>query len=68
MTRVQELRSMRSLLSVRQVAKHYWQFASPTVRRYAALREAGLRPALANRLRFRPVRGRGPFLEGRSSE
>jgi excisionase family DNA binding protein len=65
MTRVQELRSMHSLLSVRQVANIIGGCIA-TVRRYAASGKlASIR--IGNRLRFEPTVV-AAFLESRSSE
>ena len=65
MTTVQELRSMRSLLSVQQVAKIIGSCIA-TIRRYAASGKlASIR--IGNRLRFDPSVV-AAFLEGRSSE
>jgi excisionase family DNA binding protein len=65
MTRIEELRSMHSLLSVRQVAKIIGSCIA-TVRRYAASGKlASIR--IGNRLRFEPTVV-AEFLESRSSE
>ena len=65
MTRVQELRSMRSLLSVRQVANIIGSCIA-TVRRYAASGKLSY-VLIGNRLRFDPFVV-AAFLESRSSE
>jgi excisionase family DNA binding protein len=65
MTRVQELRSMRSLLSVRQVANIIGSCIA-TVRRYAATGKL-VYVRIGNRLRFDPSVV-AAFLESRSSE
>jgi predicted site-specific integrase-resolvase len=65
MTTVQELRSMRSLLNVRQVANIIGSCIA-TVRRYAASGKlASIR--IGNRLRFDPAVV-AAFLESRSSQ
>ncbi len=65
MTRVQELRSMRSLLSVQQVANIIGSCIA-TVRRYATSGKLAY-VRIGNRLRFDPSVV-AVFLESRSSE
>ncbi len=65
MTRVQELRSMRSLLSVRQVANIIGSCIA-TVRRYAASGKLAY-VRIGNRLRFEPSEV-AAFIESRSSQ
>ena len=65
MSRVQELRSMQSLLSVKEVAKIIGSCIA-TIRRYAASGKlASIR--IGNRLRFDPSVV-AAFIESRSSE